>query len=96
MGVYVSVFQGNRTKRAYILNVYVCVYTHVHICAYMLYVHIYIRAICMHICVHECVYMERERFYFKEFAHVTAGAEKCNICRIGWQAGNLKELMFLS
>ena len=62
----------------------------------MLYVHIYIRAICMHICVHECVYMERERFYFKEFAHVTAGAEKCNICRIGWQAGNLKELMFLS
>ena len=75
---------------------YVCVRAYVHTCAYILYVHIYMCAIYMHICVHKCVYMEREKFYFKEFAHVTAGAEKCNICRTGWQAGNLKELMFLS
>ena len=87
VGVYVSVFQGSRTNRTYILNVYVCVYTYVHICAYMLYVHIHIHAICMHICVHECVYMERERFYFMEFAHVTAGLKNATFAGL---AGRLE------
>ena len=40
--------------------------------------------------------MEREKFYFKEFAHVTAGVEKCNICRTGWQAGKGADVSVLS
>ena len=80
------VFQGSRTNKTYILNVYVCVYTYVHICVHT-YMYIHIRAICMHICVHECVYMERERFYFKEFAQMTAGLKNATFAGL---AGRLE------
>ena len=48
------------------------------------------KCVCVCVCVCVCIYVciERERFRFKELAHMTVEASMSKICRAGQQAGD--------